>query len=106
MNLRYNTQPENDRYDYISEIGYMPNYKHELTDEPFDMETAMYFRWDKDSRGWVTGILQIIGWVVTIVAGIISIAMMWERRRFYRREHQLRHQNRFKYTGKTHNYGS
>jgi len=34
MNLRYNTQPENDRYDYISEIGYMPNYKHELTDEP------------------------------------------------------------------------
>jgi hypothetical protein len=53
-----------------------------------------------------TGILQIIGWVVTIVAGIISIAMMWERRRFYRREHQLRHQNRYKYTGKTHNYGS
>jgi len=55
MNQRYNTQPENDRYDYVSEIGYMPNYEFELTDEPFDMDTAMYFRWDKNIEAWVEG---------------------------------------------------
>jgi len=62
--LMYNTQPQNDRYDYVSEIGYMPNYAHEVTDEPFDMETAMYWRWDKDSRGWVAGLIKKNGnWV-------------------------------------------
>jgi len=55
MNLRYNTQPVDDRYDYVSEIGYMPNYEHEVTDEPFDMGTAMYFRWDKNIEAWVEG---------------------------------------------------
>jgi len=64
MSLRYNTQPQNDRYDYVSEIGYMPNYEFELTDEPFSMETAMYWRWDKDSRGWVAGLIKKNGnWV-------------------------------------------
>jgi len=62
--LMYNVQPLNDRYDYVSEIGYMPNYEYELTDEPFDMETAMYWRWDKDSRGWVAGLIKKNGnWV-------------------------------------------
>jgi len=55
MNLRYNTQPVDDRYNYISEIGYMPNYEHEVTDEPFDMGTAMYFRYDKNIQAWVEG---------------------------------------------------
>jgi len=55
MNLRYNTQAENDRYDEVSEIGYMPNYEHEVTDEPFNMETAMYWRWDKNIQAWVEG---------------------------------------------------
>jgi len=64
MEIRYNTQPENDRYDYVSEIGYMANYFHELTDEPFDMETAKYFRWDQDSRSWVAGLIKKNGnWV-------------------------------------------
>jgi len=55
MNLRYNTLSENDRYDYISEIGYMDNYEFEVTYEPFNMETAMYFRWDKNIQAWVEG---------------------------------------------------
>jgi len=55
MNQRYNTQPENDRYDYVSEIGYMPNYEFELTDEPFDMGTAQLYRWDKNIEAWVEG---------------------------------------------------
>jgi len=64
MTLRYNTTPVDDRYDYISEIGYFPNYEFELTDEPFDMDTAMYWRWDKDSRGWVAGLIKKNGkWV-------------------------------------------
>jgi len=58
MNQRYNTQPENDRYDYVSEIGYMPNYEFELTDEPFNMETAMYYRWDTNIEAWVEGIID------------------------------------------------
>jgi len=62
--VRYNTQPQNDRYDYVSEIGYMPNYEFEVTDEPFNMETAMYWRYDKDSRGWVAGLIKKNGnWV-------------------------------------------
>jgi len=58
MSLRYNTQPQNDRYNYISEIGYMPNYEFELTDEPFDMETAMYYRWDTNIEAWVEGTID------------------------------------------------
>jgi len=58
MNLRYNTQAENDRYAYISEIGYMANYEHELTDEPFSMETAMYWRYDKNIQAWVEGTID------------------------------------------------
>jgi len=62
--MRYNTRKIDDRYDEISEIGYMPNYEFELTNEPFDMETAMYYRWDKDSRGWVAGLIKKNGnWV-------------------------------------------
>jgi len=62
--LRYNTRKDNERYNYVSEIGYMDNYEHELTDEPFSMETAMYFRWDKDSRSWVAGLIKKNGnWV-------------------------------------------
>jgi len=53
--LRYNTAKVDDRYDEVSEIGYMTNYKHGVTDEPFDMETAMYFRWDKNIQAWVEG---------------------------------------------------
>jgi len=56
--LMYNVQPLNDRYDYVSEIGYMPNYEYELTDEPFDMDTAMYFRWDKNIETWVEGTID------------------------------------------------
>jgi len=58
MEIRYNTQTENDRYAYVSEIGYMPNYTYEVTDEPFDMETAMYWRWDKDIEAWVEGTID------------------------------------------------
>jgi len=53
--LRYNVKNVDDRYDYISESGYMANYEHEVTDEPFDMETAMYWRWDKSIQAWVEG---------------------------------------------------
>jgi len=55
MELRYNTQPQNYRYNYVSEIGYMPNYEFEVTDEPFDMATAEYWRWDKNIETWVEG---------------------------------------------------
>jgi len=58
MKLRYNLKYENDRYNYISEIGYMPNYEFELTDEPFDMETAMYYRWDTNIEAWVEGTID------------------------------------------------
>jgi len=58
MEIRYNTQPENDRYNYISEIGYMPNYTYEVTDEPFEMETAMYWRWDTNIEAWVEGTID------------------------------------------------
>jgi len=58
MNQRYNTQPQNDRYNYVSEIGYMPNYTYEVTNEPFDMDTAMYWRWDKDIEAWVEGTID------------------------------------------------
>jgi len=64
MTLRYNTTPVDERYDYVSEVGYMPNYTYEVTNEPFDMDTAMYWRWDKDSRGWVAGLIKKNGnWV-------------------------------------------
>lgn len=53
--LRYNLAYQDDRYDYVKEIGYMPNYEYEVTDEPFDMETAMYWRWDKNIGQWVEG---------------------------------------------------
>jgi hypothetical protein len=63
-NIKYNTAPVDDRYDNVCEIGYMTNYEFELTDEPFDMGTAMYWRWDKDSRGWVAGLIKKNGnWV-------------------------------------------
>jgi hypothetical protein len=55
MKLSYNLKYENDRYDYISEIGYMANYTYEVTDEPFDMETVHLYRWDKNIQAWVEG---------------------------------------------------
>lgn len=55
MEIRYNTQPENDRYAYVSEIGYMPNYQFELTDEPFDMSNFQNWRYDKNIQAWVEG---------------------------------------------------
>lgn len=55
MELRYNTRKVDERYDKVSEIGYMPNYEHEVTDEPFDMETAYLWRWDKNIEQWVEG---------------------------------------------------
>jgi len=62
--MRYNIVKVDERYDKVQEIGYMPNYEHQVTDEPFDMGTAMYFRWDKDSRGWVAGLIKKNGkWV-------------------------------------------
>jgi len=53
--IKYNTAPVDDRYDYVSEIGYMENYEFELTDEPFDISTAMYWRYDKNIGQWVEG---------------------------------------------------
>jgi hypothetical protein len=55
MTLRYNTTPVDDRYDYISEIGYFPNYEFEVTDDPFDMSNAHLYRWDKNITAWVEG---------------------------------------------------
>jgi len=36
----------------------MPNYTYEVTDEPFDMETAMYWRYDKNIQAWVEGTID------------------------------------------------
>jgi len=58
MTLRYNTTPVDERYDYVSEVGYMPNYTYEVTDEPFNMETAMYYRWDTNIEAWVEGTID------------------------------------------------
>jgi len=58
MELRYNLKSVDDRYDYVGEIGYMPNYTYEVTDEPFDMETAMYYRWDTNIEAWVEGTID------------------------------------------------
>ena len=55
MNMRYNLKYRDERYDYVSEIGYMPNYEYEVTDEPFDMETAYLYRYDKSVGQWVEG---------------------------------------------------
>jgi len=55
MELRYNTRKVDDRYDEVSEIGYMENYEHEVTDEPFTMNDFQNWRWDKNIGQWVEG---------------------------------------------------
>jgi len=63
---KYDLSKVNERYSFISGIGMSVAYdgKYELTDEPFSMETAMYWRWDKDSRSWVAGLIKKNGnWV-------------------------------------------
>jgi hypothetical protein len=53
--LRYTTQRVDDRYDRIFEVGYMENYGYPVTNEPFDMFTAQYWRYDKNIEQWVEG---------------------------------------------------
>jgi len=54
-NIKYNTAPVDDRYDYVCEIGYMTNYEFEVTDEPFDMSNVFLYRYDKNIEQWVEG---------------------------------------------------
>jgi len=64
--MQYRIEKVDERYDLIVALG-----KWQWSDgiemngsEPFDMETAMYYRWDKDSRGWVAGLIKKNGkWV-------------------------------------------
>lgn len=56
--LKYNLGFENERYDFVKEIGYMPNYTYEVTDEPFDISNAYLYRWDKDKQEWVEGVID------------------------------------------------
>jgi len=55
MEIRYNTIKVDERYDKVAEIGYMPNYQFEITDEPFTMATARLYRYDKNIQAWVEG---------------------------------------------------
>jgi hypothetical protein len=55
MNLRYNTIPVDERYDMVKDIGYVNNYEFEVTSEPFNLKTAMYWRYDKNIQAWVEG---------------------------------------------------
>jgi hypothetical protein len=53
--LKYNTKPADERFDFVSEIGYVPNYTYEFTDEPFRINDVEYWRWDKNIEQWVEG---------------------------------------------------
>ena len=48
--LRYNLNKDG----YVTEIGYIPSYDIVLTNEPFDMASAFYYRFDFEDMRWIS----------------------------------------------------
>lgn len=47
--LKYNLNKDG----YVTEIGYIQSYEIELTNEPFDMNSAFCYRFDFETKRWI-----------------------------------------------------
>ena len=47
--LKYNLNKEG----YVTEIGYISSYDTELTNEPFDMDSAFCYKFDFEAKKWI-----------------------------------------------------
>lgn len=67
--LRYNLSKDG----YVTEIGYVTSYNVELTNEPFNMDSAFCYRFDFESKRWIYDPIIMIPQTITRYQGMLYL---------------------------------